>query len=161
MKNKLILILFVAGLFTMLSAKDLQWKKYNAGVIEAKKSGKKVLVDVYTDWCKWCKKMDEVTYKDGKVKAYLEKNFVVIKLDAEGTENVSYQGRTMAAPQFAKEMQIDGYPATLFMKSSGEAITVLPGYSEPAMFLNVLSYIKEEQYSKKNFEQYLKEKGVQ
>ena len=66
----------------------------------------------------------------------------------------------MAAPQFAREMQIDGYPATLFMKASGEAITVLPGYSEPAMFLNVLSYIKEEQYSKKNFEQYLKEKGV-
>lgn len=159
--KQIIVLLFLISFVTHISAKDLQWKKYNAGVVEAKKTGKKVLVDVYTDWCKWCKKMDEVTYKDSKVKAYLEKNFVVIKLDAEGTENVSYQGRTMAAPQFAKEMQIDGYPATLFMKSSGEAITVLPGYSEPAMFLNVLSYIKEEQYSKKNFEQYLKEKGVQ
>lgn len=153
-------LLLVMVFVTMSNAKDLQWKKYNDGIAEAKKSGKKVLVDVYTDWCKWCKTMDTVTYKDKKVKEYLEKNFVIIKLNAEGNEQVSYAGQKMNPREFAQGMKIDGYPATLFMTSKGEAITVLPGYSEPAMFLNVLSYIREDQYSKKNFDQYLKEKGV-
>ncbi len=157
-KSMLIVLILVIG--NLVSAKDLQWKKYNDGIAEAKKSGKKVLVDVYTDWCKWCKKMDTVTYKDKKVKEYLEKNFVVIKLNAEGNEQVTYEGQKMNPAEFAQGMRIDGYPATLFMTSKGEAITVLPGYSEPAMFMHVLSYIREDQYSKKNFDQYLKEKGV-
>ncbi len=153
-------LLIVMAFINIGNAKDLQWKKYNDGIAEAKKSGKKVLVDVYTDWCKWCKTMDTVTYKDKKVKEYLEKNFVIIKLNAEGNEQVTYAGQKMNPAEFAQGMKIDGYPATLFMTSKGEAITVLPGYSEPAMFMHVLSYIREDQYSKKNFDQYLKEKGV-
>ncbi len=142
------------------SAGELQWKKFNGGLADAKKSGKKVMIDVYTDWCKWCKTMDTVTYKDKKVKDYLAKNFVIIKLNAEGEENISYSGQRMSPGDFARAMRIDGYPATLFMQPDGAAITVLPGYSEPAMFLHVLTYIREDQYLKKNFDKYLSEKGV-
>lgn len=152
----LALVLFVGT----LPAKDLQWRKFNDGIAEAKRTGKKVLVDVYTDWCKWCKKMDEVTYKDAKVKEYLEKNFVLIKLNAEGSEAITYSGQKMSPGEFAQGMRIDGYPATLFLQANSEAITVLPGYSEPPMFVHVLTYIREDHYKSKGFDQYLAGKGV-
>ncbi len=158
--KKIVFLLFVLFVTTNVFAKELQWKQFQAGIAEAKKSGKVILVDVFTDWCKWCKKMDAETYTDKKVKEYLESKFVIIKLNAEGSENITYSGQKISPPQFAQQMGITGYPATLFLKKNGEPITVLPGYSEPGMFIHVLSFIAEHQYEKKSFDKYLAEKGV-
>ena len=159
--KKIFFVLFVVTFSTSSFAKELQWKNFNVGISEAKKSGKKVLIDVYTDWCKWCKQMDAVTYTDPKVQAYLEKNYVLIKLNAEGQESITYAGQKISPAEFAQKMGIDGYPATLFLKGNGDPITVLPGYSEPKMFIHVVSYIGENYYEKKKFDVYLHEKGVQ
>jgi thioredoxin-related protein len=156
--KKMIFVLFV---FSAVSfSQGLPWKKFNDGMAEAKVSGKKVLVDVYADWCKWCKKMDAVTYADKKVTSYLEKNYVLIKLNAEGTESITYLGKTISPSDFAQKMGVDGYPATLFLKSNGDPITIAPGYSEPGMFIHVVQYIGDNQIGKKNFDQYLAEKAV-
>ncbi|MBW7887276.1 MAG: DUF255 domain-containing protein [Bacteroidetes bacterium] len=136
------------------------WQTFNTGMQKAKTSGKKILIDVYADWCSWCKKMDAVTYADKKVQDYLNKNFVIIKLNAEASEKIQYSGQTISPMEFSQGMGINGYPATLFMTSSGQPITILPGYSEPDMFIHVLSFIAENQYEKKKFDQYLTEKGV-
>ena len=141
-------------------AKDPQWKSFNKGLDLAKKSGKKVLVDVYTDWCGWCKKMDSSTYSDAKVKEYLKKNFIIVKLNAEGNEQLSYSGQSITPPEFTQGMGINGYPATLFLQSDGKPITVLPGYAEADMFLHVLSFIGEDHYQTKKFADYLAEKGI-
>ena len=158
--KKLFIILLLLSYSSISFAKDLQWKNFNDGIAEAKKSNKKVLIDVYTDWCTWCKKMDAVTYADKNVKEYLEKNFVLIKLNAEGAGVITYEGQKISPAAFAQQMGVDGYPATLFMKGNGEPITILPGYSEPKTFIHVISYIAENQIGKKKFEDYLIEKGV-
>lgn len=158
---KKLFIMFLLLTYASISfAKDLQWKNFNDGIAEAKKLNKKVLIDVYTDWCTWCKKMDAVTYADKNVKAYLEKNFVLIKLNADGAGVITYAGQKISPAVFAQQMGVDGYPATLFMKGNGEPITILPGYSEPKTFIHVISYIAENQIGKKKFEDYLIEKGV-
>ncbi|MDP1676817.1 MAG: DUF255 domain-containing protein [Bacteroidota bacterium] len=160
MKKIFLVLLLIIGYSTGLSAKDLQWKKFNEGIIEAKKSGKKILVDVYTDWCKWCKEMDKKTYADKMISTYLKKNYVIIKLNAEGNERLNYQGQTISPREFAQGMGVDGYPATVFLQSDGKPITLLPGYSTPDQFIHVLSFIGENHYLKKKFPDYLAEKGV-
>lgn len=138
----------------------IAWKSFDAGMIEAKKTGKKVLIDVYTDWCGWCKKMDAGTYSDKKVMDYLKKHFVAIKLNPEKDGAVTYDGKKYSAAEFSQGMGVNGYPATLFLKSNGQPITLLPGYSEAEMFLHVISFIGEDHYEKKKFADYLAEKGV-
>lgn len=154
--------LFIALLFvTSLSpAKNPQWKKFDEGMKQAKLTGKKVLIDVYTDWCSWCKKMDANTYADKKVIDYLSKYFVVIKLNAEANEKISYAGQTLSPADFSQGMGVTGYPATLFLKSDGSPITLLPGYSEADMFIHILSFIGENHYEKQKFTDYLAAKGV-
>lgn len=160
MKKILLFLLLVIAHSNIASAKDLQWKKFNEGISEAKKSGKKILVDVYTDWCKWCKEMDKKTYADKNVSAYLKKKFVIIKLNAEGNEKVMYEGKLITPQEFAQGMGVDGYPATVFLQNNGKPITLLPGYSTPDQFIHVLSFIGENHYLKKKFPDYLSEKGV-
>lgn len=163
MKKSLPLLAITVGLFFMVfisEAKNPQWKNFNTGLAEAKKSGKKILIDVYTDWCGWCKKMDANTYTDAKVVDYLSKNYVVIKLNAEGNEKLNYAGQTLTPPAFTQGMGINGFPATLFLQSDGKPITILPGYAEADMFLHVLSFIGENHYETKKFADYLVEKGV-
>ncbi|MFZ4620370.1 MAG: thioredoxin family protein [Bacteroidota bacterium] len=154
------ILFFLLILTASISAKEPQWKKFDEGLKLSKLSGKKVLVDVYTDWCSWCKKMDANTYSDKTVSEYLEKNFVIIKLNAEGAGTISYDGKKISPAEFAQGMGVTGYPATLFMRSDGQPITLLPGYSEAGMFIHVLSFISENRYEKQKFADYLTEKGV-
>jgi len=157
MKKLFFLILIIS---TLSLAKNPEWKKFDEGMKLAKQSGKKVLIDVYTDWCSWCKKMDANTYTDNSVIEYLNKNFVVIKLNAEANEKISFAGQSFSPAEFAQGMGVNGYPATLFLKSDGQPITLLPGYSEAGMFIHILSFIGENHYEKKKFAEYLAEKGV-
>ncbi len=158
--KKIVLMLLIVFSTTVLISKEPQWKKFNEGMKQAKISGKKILVDVYTDWCSWCKTMDTKTYADKKVSDYLSKNFIIIKLNAEANEQISYAGQTMSPADFSRGMGVNGYPATLFLKSNGEAITLLPGYADADRFIHVLSFIAEDHYQKKKFMDYLAEKGV-
>jgi len=160
MKKILLVILLVIAYSTAALAKDPEWKNFNEGISEAKKSGKKILVDVYTDWCKWCKEMDKNTYADKNISAYLKKNYVIIKLNAEGNEKMMYEGKPITPQEFAQGMGVNGYPATLFLQSDGKPITLLPGYSTPDQFIHVISFIGENHYLKKKFPDYLAEKGV-
>src|SRR5512141_2575625 len=71
----------------------VEWKHWNEGLQEARQSGKPVLVDVYTDWCGWCKRMDADVYAKPEVSGYLASHFVTVRLNAESGEQAVYQGR--------------------------------------------------------------------
>ncbi len=162
MKTKHILILFIYSLlcFEISESQEnnskLKWLNFNDAVKVSEKSNKKLLVDVYTDWCSWCKKMDSNVYANEKVLEYLNKNFVVVKLNAEGKTTVNFKDTIYSAAEFSQGMGVTGYPATLFFTANGNPITLLPGYVEAPMFLNVLRYISESRYEKESFDTFLK-----
>ncbi len=162
MKTKHILILFISSLlcFELSESQEnnskLKWLNFNDAVKVSEKSNKKLLVDVYTDWCSWCKKMDSNVYANEKVLEYLNKNFVVVKLNAEGKTTVNFKDTIYSAAEFSQGMGVTGYPATLFFTANGNPITLLPGYVEAPMFLNVLRYISESRYEKESFDTFLK-----
>ena len=62
----------------------MTWEQdYKAGLERAKKDKKLVMVDMYTDWCGWCKKLDKDTFSDKDVADKLAKDFVAVKLNPE------------------------------------------------------------------------------
>lgn len=150
----------IAGAQIVSKGLGNSWKSFDDGLTQAKGTSRKILVDVYTDWCTWCKKMDAEVYTDPAVKDYLSKNYVIVKMNAEAEGTVHYKGNDYSPGELAAAFGVNGYPATLFLRSDSEPITLLPGYMEAPMFLHVLTYIAENHYEKKKFDQYLKEKGV-
>lgn len=119
----------------------LAWRGWDEGLKEAKKRNLPVLVDVYTDWCGWCKRMDRDVYAKPEVQDYLNRKFVTVKLDAEAADPARYQERSFTSRSLAARFDITGYPTTIFLRANGDHLINAPGYIPADRFLMVLRYI--------------------
>lgn len=122
-------------------AGEMRWQGWDAGLASAKANKRYVLVDVYTDWCGWCKRMDKDVYARDDVSAYLDKHFVSVKLNAESNQAMSYQGEARTARGVASGFRVNSYPTTIFLTPHGEHLTNVPGYVPADRFLLLLRYI--------------------
>jgi len=123
---------------------DLRWFSWNQGIAEASASKRPILIDVYTDWCGWCKRMDRDVYSRNDVRGYLNRYFVLIKLDAESADEADYGGRTLTSRALAQQLRVSGYPTTVFLRTNGEHIASVPGYIPADRFKLMLQYIGED-----------------
>ena len=115
--------------FAATPARAIEWQGWNAGLEHAKDSGRPVLVDVYTNWCGWCKRMDQDVYSRPDVSDYLATHFVLVRLNAESPELTLYQGRNRSARALASAFGVSGYPTTIFFTPGGDRLVNVPGYA--------------------------------
>ncbi len=123
--------------------KKITWLDFNAGYAKAKSEKKIALIDCYTDWCYWCKRLDKDTYTDLSVIETVNKNFVAIKFNPEKTDikyeidGKSYSGMELLS--ILSNGQSSGYPTTFFIGTKGNnMLAPFEGYAGPADFLKTL-----------------------
>jgi thioredoxin-related protein len=139
----LVPILLAAASSVAAAPNAVAWRAWNPGLREAAQSGRPVVVDVYTDWCGWCKRMDRDVYARADVRDYLNKRFVSIRLDAEAAAPASYEGKAFTSRSLAARFRVSGYPTTIFLKPDGGHIANVPGYVPADRFLLLLRYVGE------------------
>ena len=123
------------------------WISFNEGMEMASRTGRPVIIDFYTSWCRWCKVMDRETFSDPEVKDFLEKNFVTVRIDAENrTEQLRYRGKTYTPVQLTRKFAVRAYPSLAYLESDGSLIAVVPGFKKPDVFMPTLKYIKDGCY---------------
>ncbi len=163
--NKLYLLLSLGTLLSALLplavpsfSAEKDWLKFNEGLTKAEKENKAVLIDFYTDWCHWCKVMDEKTFRNKAVEKKLKERFVTVRVNAEAAnENATYRKQTYSNPQLTRAFGITGYPSLAFLNAKGDPITVIPGYVPAENFLQILNYIDKKCYEKQvSFEEFVK-----
>ncbi len=133
----------------------IPWKSFDEGATLASQTNKKILVDVYTDWCSWCKKMDSEVYTDDTVIRVLKEHFVAVKLNAESDKPVTFNGKKITESEFARQMGVTGYPTILFLDEHAGPITALPGFSPAPDFAGVLRYVGQDIYKSVPYQDYL------
>lgn len=120
---------------------SVEWREWDAGLEEARRLNRPVLVDVYTKWCGWCKRMDRDVYSRPAVRDYLADKFVTIKIDAEAKTPAHYEGRDHTSRSLAALFRVTGYPTTLFLRPDGKHLVNVPGYVEADNFMLLLRYV--------------------
>ena len=153
MKKYIILILLLV-LTTVITASDLNWRSFEDAHKIAQTENKIILIDFYTDWCGWCKKMDNETYSNEKIIDLLNEDFVTVKINPEKQGSIELGGQTMTWEQFAADVGVTGYPATAFFTPDFKLIDLIPGYYDPKNMEMVLKFMSDAIYEKISFQDY-------
>lgn len=89
-----------------------------------------VMLDFYTDWCTWCKRLERETFADPAVRDELAA-MVALKLNAE-------KSGAEAAAQYG----VDSYPTIVFTDPDGEEVDRILGYRGPEDFVREVQRIR-------------------
>ena len=161
-----LLILFLALPLGGLQAQEVSWLSWEEAVQMARTEAqpRKMFIDVYTDWCGWCKKMDKDTFQNAEVAAYMRENFYMVKLDAEQKEPIEFGGKTykfvpsgrrgyheLAAALLQGRLS---YPTVVFLDEDLKMLSPVPGYQKPDAFLKIARYFGENIYRDTTWEAY-------
>lgn len=130
------------------AAKEIKWLGWTEGFEKGNKEGKVMLIDAYTDWCGWCKRMDKDTYSNPDVIDYVNANFIPIKFNPE-IENVKYkvEGQMLNGMELYSLLtqgKSHGFPTTYFLLPKQKSMMYDQGYRNAKDFIDVLKKVAEE-----------------
>jgi len=164
MKN-VVLIVFAISMFDFGFAQEINWltwqdmvkerEKFIAENQEGLKAGKvfpkKIYIDVYTDWCGWCKRMDATTFKDPVIIDIMNKYYYPVKMDAEMSDTISFNGHNFVNPnpnakrsthQMAASLLDNGlsYPSYVILDENIARLAIYKGFKQPDDLLGILLF---------------------
>jgi len=147
----------------------IKWYTWEEGMVKAEKENKKFVIDMYTDWCGWCKKMDSSTFSDPQIVHYVNTNYIAIKFDAEQKGNISFKGEehqfvksgrrgyhTLAAKLTNGRLS---YPTVVFLDENKELIQAIPGFQDAKTFDPILVYFAEDLHKQMSWNSFIQSYG--
>jgi len=142
---------------SMTSVNKIEWMTWLEASAANDTMQKKILVDVYTDWCGWCKVMDRETFADSAVVEYIKEHFYAVKLNAEQKDDIfwsehlfSYEGSGRSGVHGLASALLDGemsYPSLVFLNEKFERIRISKGFQDAKSLMTELKYAAEERYN--------------
>ena len=151
---------------TDIAPSNINWLTWQQAIEQSKIQKKKLLVDVYTDWCGWCKKMDAATFQEPHIVKYVNENYYAIKFDAEQKEDIEFNGRTFkfvkngrrGYHELAAEITRGrlSFPTIVFLDENLNLIQPVPGYKDAEQFEQIITYFGRNEHTKTPWETYQK-----
>jgi thioredoxin-related protein len=145
--------------------KGVKWYTIQEAEKLVKENPRPLFVDTFTDWCGWCKKLDQDTFSNPVIADILNNKFYPVKFDAEGKEPVKFQGTTFIndgkagkANQLAVAMLRGNlvYPNIVFFNEKIQLLTNVPGYRDAKELEPILSFFADKVYEKQSFQDFEK-----
>ena len=143
---------------------EINWISFEEAVARTEVNPKMILIDLYTDWCGWCKKMDRDTYSRKEIVSYVNEKFYAVKFNAEGSQEVNFRGYTfkfvpsgrkgyheLAAALTQNKLS---YPTTVFMNEEFQIIQPIPGYLDARSFDVISRYMGDGKYKNIGWEEF-------
>ena len=169
MKNRYLLLTFLFLCLSMsnINAQEINWMTIGEAEEANKKEPKKILIDVYTDWCGYCKKMDATTFKDKDMIEYLNKEFYCVKLDGEDKNTIKFKEKEFnfvdkgrrgynELPASLMKGKLS-YPTFVYLNEDLEVLLVMPGYRKAPEMLKIVTYLGDNYYKDMKWNEYVEQ----
>jgi len=148
----------------------VNWMKLSEALEKNEENPRKIFIDVYTDWCGWCTKMDNTTFKDDKIAELLNSHYYPVKFDAESSKPIEFKGNVYNNPnpggkRSAHELASAllrnklSYPSYVLLDEKKNGLTVLKGYMKKDQMLPILKYIGKDIYEEMEWKEYKQKRG--
>jgi thioredoxin-related protein len=142
----------------------VKWMTFEQAVAKSKVQKKKIFIDVFTDWCGWCKVMDKNTFSEAQVAKILNEDFYPVKFNAEQREDIQFNGTTFkfipngnsGVHQLAASLLNNqlSYPTVVFLDEEFRIIQPLPGYQKAPEFHKIIQFIGQDHYKSIKWDQW-------
>lgn len=146
------------------TVKKVKWYTFQEAVKLSKENPKKLFIDVYTDWCGWCKKMDKETFEHPEIARILNREYYPVKFDAESKEPIEFDGKTFIneggrsrSPHQLAVALLKGqmsYPSVAYMSEDLQLLSTIPGYYSPERIEPMLLYFANDHYKTKRWDEF-------
>lgn len=174
MKNTSVALLTLFGVLFLATTSRAQetttkvnWLTWEQAMELSKKEKKKIVLDVYTDWCKWCEQMDKETFQQPAIAKYLNENYYPVRFDAEQKQTLKYQGKEYKYVKTANNRGYHelttvflndklSYPSVVFLDENTDLIQAIPGFRSPEEFEQIMTYFAKNFYMTTPWSSYTK-----
>ena len=136
----------------------INWLTWNEAMELSKQEKKKIMVNVYTEWCYWCKRMEASTFQEDSIANYINENFYPVKFDAEQKEELVYKDKVFRYVKSGKKGFHElaahlvrgrmSFPTIVFLDEEQKPIQSLVGYKSPGQFERIATYFGENHFMK-------------
>lgn len=144
----------------------IAWLTWEEAIEMNEKAPRKIVVDIYTEWCGWCKRMDASTFANPDIADYVNANYYAVKFDAEQKEDIIFKGKAYSFVANGKRgyhelaAEITGgmlsYPTTVFLDEELNVIQAIKGYKDASSFEQIATYFGGNNHKKQPWESYQK-----
>ncbi len=121
----------------------------------SKISPKPFVIFLHTDWCNYCKMMENTTFKDQKIREELNKNFYFISFNAEDRKAINFnnhafkfipKGNNSGVHELAISLgEKDGnlvYPTIAILDSDYSILAQIQSFTNSKIVLEILQKLK-------------------
>ena len=171
MKKTILAVLFIVAVNFTLTAQEINWVTLEEAIALQKKEPKKIMMDVYTNWCGPCKMLDKNTFHNEDVVNYVNEHFYAVKFNAEGNAKITYKDQTFTNPsydatkanrrnsnhEFSRYLKVRAYPTMVFFDEQANFITPVTGYLKPQQLELYLKLFKSDKYKEMKTQEQFKE----
>jgi len=132
----------------------ITWYDFETAIDLSHENKKFIFIDIYTEWCGWCKKMDATTFMDPAVIEYMNKHFYAVKMDAETKSAIAYKGNLYEYKQYNERAGYNtlavslldsklSFPSFVVLNKNEVRKGTIVGFNSPTVLIQALkNYIE-------------------
>jgi len=150
---------------TKKAPEKIKWMSFEKAYELNKKKPRKIFIDMYTDWCGWCKRMDATTFVNPTIVEYMNKHFYNVKMDAERKDTVvidsiTFVNQNPGSRRSSHQLAIEllrgkmSYPSFVFLNEKSQMLTVVSGYQSAKNLEPILHYFADDAFTDQQWEEY-------
>lgn len=176
--KKIVLLCVIATFAAHVQAQTpakINWIGFEAAMKLNSANPKPIIVDMYTSWCGFCRKLDAETFSDPRIIQFINDNYYAVKFDAETSDSIRYKDSVYynvrigalnedGTPAKGKshslaETLLSGrmaYPTLVYMVPDKDIVAPVPGYVTPEKIEPYLLFFSEKIYEGNLFDAFTK-----
>jgi thioredoxin-related protein len=142
----------------------VKWMTLQEALELQKTQPKKIFMDVYTDWCGWCKHMMKTTFSNPSIAGYINTNYYPVHFNGETKDTIEYKGKkyynTGTGKNSAHQLTLlftnkrPSYPTIIYFDEQGNVISPVPGYMDTHKIESYLVFFTENVFRTTEFGRY-------
>jgi thioredoxin-related protein len=165
---KLVLVVYLhlimsSSLFSQINS--VKWHNLDQlDILQAKKP-RKVIIEIYSKDCEWCKKFESEVLTNPVINSYINQYYYMVKVDVfdksslrfKNKELLSTNGFNPLTAEYLKNNTPLSFPTQLFFDEQLNFLNFLKGYNTAPNFEMAITYFGENYYKSTNWNIFIKE----